>query len=205
MAVSLPMKTSLRPNLNVNFRREAIDRFDQRGLLRAGQSAPEVMHSAVHQDALNLLRKGLNEQDIEEDLGSRIPQQVKEFILKVDILSRKLLPHETKLLLPCSADVIKNRHVSEIVFRGIKRKLYGYVCDENSETYQAWVHGGLDTLCNKGYVANAVLAVLADLKIFIPAVAVGLTALVIKRGIGNFCETNKPKRFMDLRRKRAVK
>lgn len=189
------------------FRREAIDRFDQEGAIAAmAKVHPEVMHEAqVHQDALNLLRKGLNEQDIEEDLGAQIPQQVKEFILKVDILSRKLLPHETRLLLPCSADVVKNRHLSQIVFSGVKRKLYGYVCDESSETYQAWIHGGLDTLCNKGYVANAVIAVLADLKIFIPAVAVGLTALVIKKGIGNFCEANKPKRFMDLRRRRVVK
>jgi hypothetical protein len=186
------------------FRREAIDRFDQEGAIAAmAKVHPELMHEAeVHQDALNMLRKGLTEQDIEEDLGSRIPQQVKEFILKVDVLSRKLLPHETRLLLPSSADVVKNRHVSHIVFEGVKRKLYGYICDEDSETYQGWIHGGLDTICNKNYVASAVLLVLEDLKIFIPAVAVGLTALLIKKGIGNFCEASKPKRFMDLRGKK---
>ncbi|WP_243371694.1 hypothetical protein [Geotalea sp. SG265] len=188
------------------FRREAIDRFDQEGAIAAlAKVHPEVMHEAqIHQDALNMLRKGLNEQDIEEELGARIPQQVKEFILKVDILSRKLLPHETRLLLPSSADVVKNRQVSQILFRGVKRKLYGYVCDENSETYKAWVHGGLNALCNGGFVANAVIAVLADSKIFVPSLAIGLTALVIKKGIGNFCETNRPKRFMDLRRKRGA-
>ena len=189
------------------FRCEAIDRFDQEGALAAmAKVHPEFMHEAkVHQDALNLLRKGLSEQDLEEDLGSRIPQQVKEFILKVDVLSRKLLPHETRLLLPHSADVVKNRHVSQIVFRGVKRRLYNYVCDENSETYQAWIHGGLDTICSKGYIASSVVAVLADLKISIPAVAVGLTALLMQKGITNFCSTNKPKRFMELRNKRCNK
>jgi len=108
------------------FRRETIDRFDQEGALAAmAKMHPEVMQEAqVHQDALELLRKGLNEQDIEEVLGSQVPQQVKEFILKVDMLSRKLLPHETKLLLPCSADVVKNRSVAQILFMGVKRKLY---------------------------------------------------------------------------------
>lgn len=188
------------------FRREAIDRFDQEGAIAAlAKVHPEVMDEAqIHQDALNMLRKGLNEQDIEEELGARIPQQVKEFILKVDILSRKLLPHETRLLLPTSADVVKNRHASQIVFGGVKRKLYGYVCDENSETYKAWVHGGLNALCNEGFMANAVIGVLADFKIFVPSLAIGLTALVIKKGIGNFCETNRPKRFMDLRKKRVT-
>ncbi|WP_129126630.1 hypothetical protein [Geomonas oryzae] len=188
------------------FRREAIDRFDQEGAIAAlAKVHPEVMDEAqIHQDALNLLRRGLNEQDIEEELGARIPQQVKEFILKVDILSRKLLPHETRLLLPTSADVVKNRHASQIIFGGVKRKLYGYVCDENSETYKAWVYGGLNALCNEGFMANAVIGVLADFKIFVPSLAIGLTALVIKKGIGNFCETNRPRRFMDLRKKRVT-
>ena len=70
-------------------------------------------------------------------MGSRIPQEVKDFILKVDVLSRKLLPHETRLLLPSPGDVVKNRQVAQLVFSAAKRRLYGMVCDENSETYQA--------------------------------------------------------------------
>jgi hypothetical protein len=189
------------------FRREAIERFDQDGALASmAKLHPEVMHEAqVHQDALALLRKGMNEQDIEEDLGSRIPQEVREFILKVDVLSRKLLPHETHLLLPSPADVVKNRHVAQLVFNAAKWRLYGMVCDEDSEAYQAWITGGIDTICSKGYVASAVVAVLVDIKISIPAVAVGLSALLMQRGITNFCRVNKPKRFMDLRRKRSNK
>ncbi|MBI2353738.1 MAG: hypothetical protein HYV06_01700 [Deltaproteobacteria bacterium] len=187
------------------FRCEAIDRFDQEGALAAmAKMHPEVMHEAeVHHNALQVLRKGLNEEDIQEVLGSQVPQQVKDFILKVDMLSRKLLPHETKLLLPCSADVVKNRNIAQIIFLGVKRKLYKCVCDEDSETYKAWIRGGLNTICSEGYVASSVVAVLADLKIFIPAVSVGLTALLMQKGITNFCAANKPKRLMDLRRKGA--
>jgi hypothetical protein len=189
------------------FRQEAIERFDQDGALASmAKLHPEVMHEArVHQEALELLRKGLNEQEIEEDLGVRIPQEVKEFILKVDVLSRKLVPHETRLLLPSPTDAIKNRQVAQLVFNAAKRRLYGMVCDEASETYQAWITGGLDAVCSKGYIASAVVAVLVDIKISIPTVAVGLSALLMKRGISNFCRLNKPKRFMDLRRKRSNK
>ena len=189
------------------FRREAIERFDQDGALASmAKLHPEVMHEAqVHQDALGLLRKGLNEQDIEEDLGSRIPQEVKEFILKVNVLSRKLLPHETRLLLPSPADVVKNRQVAQLVFNAAKRRIYGVICDENSATYQAWISGGLDTICSKGYVASAVVGVLTSLNVAIPAVAVGISALLMKKGITNFCSVNKPNRFMDLRRKRSNK
>lgn len=189
------------------FRREAIARFDQDGALAAmARLHPEAMHEAqVHQGALELLRKGLNEQDIEEDLGRRIPQEVKEFIMKVDVLSRKLLPHETRLLLTSPADVVKNRQVARLVYNAAKHRMYRLVCDEHSEVYQAWINGGLDAICSRGYVASAVVAVLVDIRVSIPAVAVGLSALLMKRGITSFCNANKPRRFMDLRRKKPNK
>jgi hypothetical protein len=55
------------------------------------------------------------------------------------------------------------------------------------------------------FIASAVVAVMTDLKVFLPTVATGLTALIIKRGIANFCNAHKPIRFMELRRQRANK
>ncbi len=185
------------------FRKEIIVRFDQEGALSSlAKSHPEVIREAqIHQDAIRLLRQGLSDEELEENLGQKIPQEVKDFILKVDMLSKNVLPYTQRLMLPSPKDVIKNRQVASLVFNAIKRRLFVYICDEDSESYQAWINGGLDAIVSKSYVASAVVAALADLRIGVSAVAVGVTALLIKKGLENFCNNYKPKSLMILRKR----
>lgn len=187
------------------FRREVVDRFDQEGALAALAAChPDHKTEAdVHSEAIRLLREGKGPEDIQENLGSTVPQSVKEFLLKVDRLSKNMLPHEQRLMLPSPTEVVKNKGVGGVIFAGIKRKLYRHICDEQSDAYQAWVQDGLDAILSKGYVASAVISTLAEMRIALGAVAVGATAMVMSRGITNFCERNKPSSLMRLRR-RAV-
>lgn len=183
------------------FRFEVIDRFDQEGALAALSNCyPEHKAEAeVHREALEILRKGKTDSEIEETIGSSVPQEVKDFLLKVDQLSKNLLPHDQRLLLPSPKEMIKNRNLGNILFRGVKRKVYNSICDEKSEVYQAWLRNGLDAILSKGYVASAVIAALVDYKVVMGSLAVGVSALLMNQGIGNFCERNKPKDLMALR------
>lgn len=185
------------------FRREIIDRFDQEGALAALASCHPDLKSEVeiHKEAVQLLREGKTEHDMEELIGSSTPEMVKDFLLKVDRLSKNLLPYEERLLLPSPNDVIKNRQTGRILLNGIRRKLYKYICDSNSNVYQEWMRDGIDAVLNKGYIASAVVAALADIRVGAGAIAVGITAAFMKIGINNFCEHNKPVSLMGLRKK----
>ena len=184
------------------FIKEVVERFDQEGAITAlakiyQENLPEL---EIHSKAMELLRDGMNEDDLEIHLGKSVPQAVKDFMFRVDQLSRKALPPGDLLYLPAPREVIKNQKVGNLVFFATKRRLYKYLCDENSEVYQVWFHDGLDAICSKSYVASAVLSAMADLKIGVGAVAVGITSLAIKQGLHKFCETNKPQSFMSLRK-----
>lgn len=186
------------------FHREVIERFDEEGALAAlANEHTEVMTEAeIHQRAISLLMQGRNEDELAEAIGRETPQAVKDFLLKVDQLSKNLLTHEERLLLPSPREVIKNRQTGRVVFGGVRRRLYRYICQEDSDVYQAWIKGGLDAILDRGYVTGAVIAGLADLRVGAGAVAVGISALLIKLGIANFCEKSKPSGLMSLRRRR---
>lgn len=185
------------------FRLEVVNRFDQEGALAALADAhPEHKAEAeVHSEALKLLREGKTDDELQEIIGSSAPQSVKDFLLKVDKISKNLLPHDQRLLLPSPKEVIKNRGVGGVIVNGLRRKLYKYICNEDSDVYQAWVRGGLDAIVSKGFVASAVVGALGEVRIAASAVAVGVTAMLMSQGIGNFCEKNRPMSLMALRKK----
>lgn len=183
------------------FIKEVVERFDQEGAISAlakiyKDTLPEA---EIHTRAIELLRTGMSEDELEMQLGKSIPQAVKDFIFRVDQLSKKSLPPGNLLYLPSPREVIKNQKVGNLVFLATKRRLYKYLCDKNSEVYQTWLHEGLDAICSKSYVASAVLSALTDLRIGLGAVAVGVTSLAIQQGLHKFCESHKPTSFMSLR------
>nr|WP_320116525.1 hypothetical protein [uncultured Desulfuromonas sp.] len=187
----------------IHFRKEIIERFDQEGILAAlAKILPESYdNDQIHKEALALLMEGKNEEDLQEIIGARAPQSVKDFLFKIDQFGKNILPHHERLLLPSPKDIINNRQAGGVIFAGIKRRAYKYICDEKSEVYQAWVHGGIDAVLSKGYVASAVVGALTDVKIGMSSIAVGISALLMKHGITNFCERNRPTPIMGLRKK----
>lgn len=183
------------------FIKEAISRFDQEGALAAlANDYPEHKDEAeVHQEALSLLRQGKSEEEIKEFIGVSTPASVKDFLLRVDQASKNMLTHEKRLQLPSPSQIVKNKELGGIIFKGVKRRLYRRICDEKSDVYQSWVRGGLDAILDKGFVSGAVVASLSDLRIGMGAMAVGVSALLMSQGIMNFCENNKPVSLMELR------
>lgn len=182
---------------------ELVDRFDREGALTGlsrVHSEPLPVQE-VHERAMLLLQQGLNEDDLEENLGQAVPQEVRDFILEVNRVSRKSLPPADRLLLPPPRELGKDRKVGSLVFRGIRHRLYPYICEEESEVYQAWVHKGLSAICDNAFVANVVVGALGNLKILAGGIAIGVTALVIKNGLTKFCIASKPQPFFSLRRK----
>lgn len=187
------------------FRREAIDRFDQEGAIAAlAHLFPEHMDEAkVHERALKMLREIPFEDQLEEELGAAVPQAVKDFILKVDEFAKNQLPSAERLMLPGPAEIIKNRRVGSIVFDGVTRRMYRHLCDEDSEAQKRWVKGGINSVLNGGFLITIVMQAALDARIMIPAAAATISALVMKRGLGNFCQNHQPRELMSLRRKRA--
>jgi hypothetical protein len=187
------------------FRAEVIGRFDQEGAIAAlAEAYPEIKDAAdTHQKAVQLLRQGRDEDELLEEIGTETPQSVKDFILKVDEMSKKMLPDAERLLLPSPREVVRNKQAGRVVFEGVKRRLYSRICDRKSDVHITWLQKGLDAVLSGEYVTNAVFATLADLRIGFGAIAVGISALVMRQGINNFCARNQPKPFMSLRRLRA--
>lgn len=181
---------------------ELVDRFDREGAVTALSRVYQepLPEKQVHERAMDLLRDGLSEEELEERLGRSVPDEVRDFILRVNRASMKSLPSADRLLLPLPKEIIRDRKVGSLIFRGIHQRLYKYICDDGSEVYQTWIRDGLDAICSKSYVAGVVVAVLTDMKIGAGAIAIGLTSLVIQKGLTNFCSA-KPRSFFSVRGK----
>jgi hypothetical protein len=182
---------------------ELVDRFNREGALGALSRVEQQSLDAdeVHDAAIALVQEGLSEDDLEERLGHAVPQAVRDFIQNVDRVSRKALPPGDQLLLPPPRDLVRDRKIGDLVFRAVRKKLYPYICDEESEVYQVWVQKGLSAICDHAFVANVVVGALGNYKVLLGGVAIGVTALVIQNGLFKFCDAAKPEPFFSKRRK----
>lgn len=200
--VLLDEETITSPDKRREFRREVIDRFDEEGALAAlAKVHVEVLDEpSAKERAIELLREGKNEEEIADYIGVNMPNSVKAFLYKVDEISKNALPNDERLLLPSPGEMVKDKKVGEVVFAGVKRRLYRRVCDKDSDVYQAWLSGGMDALTNINNLPSVVLAALTDLRLGAGAIAVGVIAMTMKMGINTFCEKSKPRRLMSFRR-----
>lgn len=187
------------------FRVAIVERFDQEGALAAlAEPSPRTnvdSEKEIHKAAVEILKKGKNEDDISEMLGASAPESVKDYLFKIDSISKNLLSYEQRKRLPGPKEVIKNKNIGRIIFYGFKRKLYKYICDEKSDVYQAWLKDGINSILDSGYLASIVITALADLRIGASALAIRITAFIMNQGITNFCDNNKPSSLMELRNK----
>jgi hypothetical protein len=75
------------------------------------------------------------------------------------------------------------------------------LCDPKSEIYKAWYENGMAHVLSKKYYAIVVSAALIDLGFAAQAVAVPVTALLMKLGIEVYCDRYKPAEILDGRAK----
>jgi hypothetical protein len=179
------------------FRIRIHHRFAEEGLLAAlrGHGTERLEVNDIHFKAGQLLQEKTEDQLFAE-LGQAIPPQVKDFLLRVDQLSRRQFPKIEVKYLPRPENLLENKKAGETLFSSIRRVLWRSLCDPDSHIYQAWFNEGMMAVLDRKYIAGAVIAALAGLQIGVYAIAVSATALVLKFGLEVFCDRYQPEGVM---------
>lgn len=184
------------------FRKNAIERFDQEGLLFALRSESdsskiELDYNRLEAEAGDLIRMNYDEGQLFENIGRSIPSSAKSVLLQVDEFAKKQLPSAERIALPSATQVLEDNRVGKTLFSSVKRVLYKSICDTSSEVYKGWYKNGLAGITT--YITMVVADTLTKLNISIRGLIVIIAALIMKFGIGVYCEHHKPLDIMELR------
>jgi hypothetical protein len=134
-------------------------------------------------------------------IASALPSEVIDFVFKVDRAARKQLSVTEVLYLPSPATATKKVEHGKSFFASLKLVIWKSLCDPKSEIYKAWYENGMAHVLSKKYYAIVVSAALIDLGFAAQAVAVPVTALLMKLGIEVYCDRYKPAEILDGRAK----
>lgn len=198
------MAEALRNDTNIQserrrrqFRRRLIERFEEEGMLAAliGRDHVLLDINAVQEDATAAIRLKSDDELLVE-IGTAVPQEVIEVLLRIHEFSAKQLPSAERKLLPPPQQVVKRHEVGTKVFAATKRVLWKALCDPENEVHQLWHTGGLMAVLDKKAVTAAVVSALAGMRVGLYALAVSATALVLKLGLSVVCEVWKPDGIM---------
>jgi len=182
------------------FRRYIIERFDEEGTLFAlkGQGYDDFDPKEIQDEAGAIIQR-LDEAEIFVKIGENVPENAIAILFRIDDFSKKQLPSAERRLLPSPKDAIDKEKVGKTIFSSIKRTVYKSICDPESEIYKAWFNNGFKIVLNKYYIASAVGGALLNLGISIRAIAIYVTAMIIKFGLEVYCDRYKPEGIMDMR------
>ena len=180
-----------------DFRRRVAERFKQEGALAALKDfGHEKLVPATVQNQEGELVQSKTEEQILDGLGVAIPLETIRFLQTVDDLSRKALPYTEVKFLPSPETQLEKKELGRTIFSSLKRVLWRSLCDPKSDIYKAWFSEGMTIVLNKKYIASAVIAALSGLGIGIKAIAVSVTALIVKFGLEVFCDRYIPDGIM---------
>jgi hypothetical protein len=180
-----------------DFRRRVAERFKQEGALAALRDfGNEKLIPSVIQSNAGKLVQSKNEEEILDILGVSIPLETIRFLQTVDDLSRKALPYTEVKFLPSPETQLEKKELGRTMFASLKRVLWRSLCDPKSDIYNAWFNEGVTIVLNKKYIASAIVAALSGLGIGVKAIAVSVTALVVKFGLEVFCDRYMPDGIM---------
>lgn len=117
-------------------------------------------------------------------------------LLQVYEFSRKQLPSAERRLLPSPEQKRKSREVGQTVFEAAKRVVWRSLCDPESDVYDMWYNKGLMVALDKKVIGAAIASAMSGLGVGTYALAVPVTAIVIKMGVEVFCEAYEPESLM---------
>ncbi len=137
-----------------------------------------------------------SEEELIESLGASVGKPALDQILKVYEFSLKQLPAAEALMLPSPKEKRQHHEVGRTIFRASKRAIWKALCDPESDTYKMWFKHGVMWAVDRKVVGLAVAQALYGFGIGVYAIAIPLTALLIKLGIDVFCETFSPDGLM---------
>lgn len=175
-------------------------RFDEEALLASlvVDQSSSLDPERVQEEAGRLIH-ARHEDEILELLGSSVPEGALIFVQNVHKESQGLLTHEEKKQL-LSPDYFKERKkLGKGILSAFQTVIWSSLCDKDSEVYKIWFTNGMQAILDKKYITISVIGALNGLSIGVYALAVYLTALLIKIGIETFCITYKPTGIMGLR------
>ena len=182
---------------NRQFRVNVIKRFEEEATIASFRNKfRERMSARDIQNEAGALIQQRTDDEIYEMIGKASPPETKQLILRVSEFAKKQLPPADIKLLPSPKDRINDKNVGITVFQAAKTVMWRSLCDPQSDIYQAWVHKGIGFFFSKIYLGSAVAQALTNLGMGIKALAVPITALIIKFGIEVYCEKYKPQGIM---------
>jgi len=181
------------PARRAEFRRNAVERFAEETLLAGSHTTVQesVDIEQLQQEAESLARNNSASRLITM-LGEAVPENGVTALLRIDRFSKRQLPFSEAKLLPSSQQKSESAELGRTFFESAKRVIWRSFCDSESEIYRAWFEHGLKRFMGKFYVGGAIFTALAGSGLGIRAIAVTITAIVIKFGIEVYCERFKP-------------
>lgn len=141
--------------------------------------------------------KAKSEEELYTQIACALPREVIEIVYRVDRAARKQLTMKEVLFLPSPAVFERKVEQGRSFFASLKLVIWKSLCDPQSDIYKAWYTNGMAHVLSKKYYAMIVTAALVDIGFAVKAVAVPVTALLMKLGVEAYCECFKPGEILD--------
>jgi len=182
------------------FKLSLAKRFDEEALLAtlAVDSCEYLSVDQIQADAGKLIYSN-QEEEIFEKLGSYVPDGALDFVKEVHKESQGLLTYQERKRLPSPEYFTERKSLGKGILSAFQSVIWSSLCDKDSEVYKMWFTNGMQAVLDKKYITTAVVSTLAGLSIGVYAIAVYLSALLLKIGIETFCKVYKPSGIMGLR------
>lgn len=182
------------------FHSEIINRFNEEVALCTLKSdkKPIFIETEIEKEVIRLIQN-YSEDEIFTQIGLATPKSTKDLMFVVYDFSTNQLPANERLALPSPEQKIKDSEVGLTVFQSVKRVVYNSLCNPENEIYKVWYNNGMHLVLSKGWIRTAVISCLVNLGIGAPLIAASIIALIIKFGIGVYCEKFKPISLMQIR------
>ncbi|MEW8505506.1 MAG: hypothetical protein AB2598_02300 [Candidatus Thiodiazotropha sp.] len=176
-------------------------RFEDEALLASiAQPSNDYLDPQQIQDEAGKIVYSKHEDEILEALGGTVPEGALDFVDQVHKESVGLLSYDEKQKLPSPAQFVERKKLGKGILAAFQSVIWHSLCDKHSDVYKMWSTNGMEAVFDKRYLTSAIVATLTGLSIGIYAIAVYITALIIKLGIEVFCTMYKPVQIMELRK-----
>jgi hypothetical protein len=205
IAMVLHGKAIKDPDRRRNFLQSVTTRFELESYLSAvqGLGAETLSAGIIDAEAVEALRTK-SEEELYAQIATALPREVIDFVCRVDRAARKQLTMTEVLYLPSPASMERKIEQGKSFFASLKLVIWRSLCDPQSEIYKAWYTEGIAHVLSKKYYAFVISATLIDLGFAAKAVAVPVTALLMKLGLEVYCERYKPGEILDSRNEKKA-
>lgn len=175
-------------------------RFEEEALLASlHKNAQEHLDAEKIQEEAGRLIYTKQDDEILDLLGSTVPEGALDFVKDVHEEAQGLLTYEEKKKLPSPEYFKERKKLGKGILSAFQTVIWRSLCEKESEVYKMWFTNGMQAVLDKKYITIAITTALSGLKIGIYAIAVYLTAILIKIGIETFCSIYKPSGIMGMR------